>query len=332
MKFRVSSIDPASAQNARGVVTIYNELNVAQELRPQTRFVTADGAVFRTENWVQISASRSLNGVTEMGILEVSVVADINDEAGKLIGARGNIASGTDLSIPGLRFNRDKVYAKAKDNFSGGADPSVHVVSADEIKGFENTMKEKIEKDARDALTAKLAADKASTGEDFAMLVVDTVSFSGTTFEIASGQKIGDVAEEVEMKAKTTIHATAMDKKATVEYLTQIFRENLLRGTNKELAIHEDTLRVSNVVSRSEGDNEIKATLEMNTSTTYDLENVGNELTKRLKIIIAGLSEEEAKKRLVDEGYVKDVSIKNYPFWVGNISNNLDNIEFYIAK
>lgn len=42
MKFKVTSIDKNSAQNAGGLVTIYNELTVAQELRPQTRFITAD--------------------------------------------------------------------------------------------------------------------------------------------------------------------------------------------------------------------------------------------------------------------------------------------------
>ena len=48
MKFRVDTIDPNSAMNARGTVTIYNELTVAQDLRPETRFVTAEGIVFRS--------------------------------------------------------------------------------------------------------------------------------------------------------------------------------------------------------------------------------------------------------------------------------------------
>lgn len=66
MTFKVTSIDQNSAQNSAGVVTIYNELNVDQELRPQTRLVTPDGVVFRTTDWAKIPASRSLNGVTEM--------------------------------------------------------------------------------------------------------------------------------------------------------------------------------------------------------------------------------------------------------------------------
>lgn len=236
-----------------------------------------------------------------MGVLEIAVTADINDEAGKLIGSRGNIPAGTDLSIPGLKFNRDKVYAKAKDNFTGGVDPSVHILTEEELQGFRNTIKEKLQKDSREALDVKLASDKATTGEDYAMMIVDMISFTDPEFEIISGQKVGDVAEEIELKAKNIIRATALDRKATINYLTSIFRENLLQGTNKELGIHEDTIRVSNIVSRNENDTEIKATLEMNTSTTYDLENTTNDLTRRLKTIIAGTSESEARARLINE-------------------------------
>ncbi len=146
-KFSVTSIDAESSRNAHGTVTIYNELTTQQELRPSTRFVTDDGVVFRTKDWVRVPATRSLNGITEMGVVEAEVVADVNDESGKLIGQRGNIAAGTNLIIPGLKFNRDKVYAKAKDNFSGGEKPSVHVLTEDELKSFQNTLSEKLQKE-----------------------------------------------------------------------------------------------------------------------------------------------------------------------------------------
>jgi hypothetical protein len=72
-----------------------------------------------------------------------------------------------------------------------------------------------------------------------------------------------------------------------IEYLTGLFRERLLRGTDKELAIHPDTLRLTNTISRADDGSSIKATMEMNTTITYDLENASNELTRRMKIMIA---------------------------------------------
>jgi hypothetical protein len=117
-----------------------------------------------------------------------------------------------------------------------------------------------------------------------------------------------------------------------IAHLTQIFRDKLLLGTDKELAIHEDTLRLANVISREENDISIKATMEMNTTITYDLENSSNELTRRMKVMIAGLSQTEAIDRLVGEGRVHEVSISFSPFWLTRVSSNLDNIEFIIKK
>lgn len=91
------------------------------------------------------------------------------------------------------------------------------------------------------------------------------------------------------------------DRKATIAYLTSIFREKLLYGTDKELGIHDDALRLTNIVSRADDDSAIKATMEMSATITYDLENASNELTRRMKVIIAGLPEKEAITRLINE-------------------------------
>ena len=82
-------------------------------------------------------------------------------------------------------------------------------------------------------------------------------------------------------------YALIYDRSAVIDYLSSIFREKLLFGTDKELAIHTDTLRLTNVVSREPDDSMIKATMEMNATITYDLENSTNELTRRMKVMIA---------------------------------------------
>lgn len=119
------------------MVTIYNELTTEQALKPQTRLVTENAEVFRTQNWVNVPPSHTINGITEIGRVEVSVIADPSDEAGRVIGERGNIKAGSDLTIPGLKFNRDKVYAKAREDFTGGQNPKVHIVTEAEVKKFE---------------------------------------------------------------------------------------------------------------------------------------------------------------------------------------------------
>lgn len=100
MKFNVETIDPNSATSAGGRIIIYNELTTEQALKPQTRFITEDGLIYRSENWVNIPPAKKLNGITEIGSAEVYLKADPIDEAGAIIGSRGNLVTGTYLSIP----------------------------------------------------------------------------------------------------------------------------------------------------------------------------------------------------------------------------------------
>ena len=332
MKFQLETVDPNSTSNARGIIAVYNELPTAQALKPQTRFVTLDGVVYRSINWVNVPPARSINGITEMWTVDVEVIADIRDEAGRLIGERWNIAAGTDCTIPGLKFNREKIYAKAKTDFVGGEAPKIHIVTEEEVKKFTNLLREQLHRVARNNLQKSLDEKKQASGDDYALFIGDGVSFSGETFNIISWQKYGDFAEEIELKWDVTVTAVTYDKKATIEYLTDIFHEGLLGGTDQEIAIHADTLRVSSIVSRSPDDTTIKATMEMNTSIAHDFEDPKNQITHQLKVTIAGLSKSEAISKFLNTGYVKEVTINSYPFWNSTVSGNIDNIEFVIKK
>ena len=332
MKFAIETIDPNSATSAAGRITVYNELLTLQTLKPATRFVTEEGLVYRSDSWVNVPAARKVNGVTEIGSADVYLKADLNDEAWMQIGVRGNIVTWTYLSIPGLKFNRDKVYAKAKENFIGGTNSSLRIVTEPEISKSKAILKEQLKRIARTQFQSWLDNENRNNAEDYSLLMGEAITLSGEVLQIASGQKIGDPASEVELKWTITAYALIYDRKAVIEYLTGIFREKLLLGTDKELAIHEDTLRLTNVISREADDSAIKATMEMNTTITYDLENSSNELTRRMKVMIAWLTKKEAIDRLISEWRVHEVNISFSPFWLSRVSSNLDNIEFIIRK
>ncbi len=332
MKFQLETVDPNSTTNARWIVTIYNELPTEQALKPQTRFITLDGIVFRSINWIAVPPARTINWITEMGSIDVDVMAAVQDDAGILIWKKWNILAGIDLTIPGLKFNRDKIYAKSKIDFSWWEDPRIHIVAEDEIKKMTWLLKEQLHRVARNALQKNLDENKQASGDDFVLFIGDGVSFTWETYSIVSWQKYGDFAEEIEMQWTVIVTALAYDKKSTIAYLTEIFHDWLLNWTDHEVAIHSDTLRVSSVISRSQDNSIIKATMEMNASIAHDFEDPKNQVTHFLKVTIAGLSKPEAVTRLLNTWHVKDVTITSYPFWNRLVSWNIDNIEFVIKK
>lgn len=332
MKFSLSVVDTNSTWNSEWTITLYNELSQDQALKPLTRLITDSGEVFRTKEWVNIPRSRSINGVTEIWTIDVKIVADGNDESGKIIGVRWNIKRWTDLVIPWLKFNRDKVYAKAKEDFTWGIDPKLFIVTEPEINKFKSIAREQLYRIARKNLQEQLDKNRETLWEDYALLIWDGISYTWEVIELASPYKYWDSASEVTIRSRVQVESLIYDRKSTIDYLTKVLEEWLLRWTDKFIAIHPDTLRVTNVVSRAEDNTRIKATMEMTASTTYDFENATNDLTKHMKILIAWLSKNEAVSSLINNGHVKEVEIVSSPFWLQTVSSNIDNIDFVIKR
>lgn len=89
--FNVTTLDEMSTKNAQGTVDIYNELRQEQVFRPATRFVTDDGIVFKTNEWIKLPPTRTLSGITVIGKATAILTADPYDTKGEIIGVRGNI-------------------------------------------------------------------------------------------------------------------------------------------------------------------------------------------------------------------------------------------------
>jgi hypothetical protein len=80
MPFRISTLNLNAVNNAAGTVTLYNEMSTEQPLKPGTRLVTEDGIVYRSPEWITIPPTRSINGITEIGSIDIRVSADPYDE------------------------------------------------------------------------------------------------------------------------------------------------------------------------------------------------------------------------------------------------------------
>lgn len=89
--FNVTTIDQMSAKNAYGTVEIYNELRQEQVFRPNTRFSTDDGLIYKTNDWIKLPPATTESGTTVLGKTTVTLTADLYDTKGDIIGVRGNI-------------------------------------------------------------------------------------------------------------------------------------------------------------------------------------------------------------------------------------------------
>lgn len=123
------------------------------------------------------------------------------------------------------------------------------------------------------------------------------------------------------------------DRNATLFYLKTILNESLLFGTEKLIGINDDSLRITNVISKNTIPLfSMKATTELDSTISYNFEDVSNNLTKKLKNLIVNTSVKEATSILLNDNNIASVKITFSPFWLTQISSNPDNIEFIIQK
>jgi hypothetical protein len=286
--FNVSTYDTGSVKSAHGKVDFYNELNVEQVFRPNTRLSTDDGIIFRTTEWLRIPPTKTFSGETVIGMVEADVYADVYDADGDLIGVRGNIAEGTLLTVPGLKFSRDKIYAKTKESFRDGQDPTIKIVTSGELSKFKGILSEKLKMKAIEGLKEKIGEMNVQLAANYDIIPVDdNIRYGEPTITTGSGMDVGARRNDVTIYGKAKASAYVYDKGAAISYLGGVLRDNLLYGTEKLHAINPDSLRITNVLFRSDsGPFSMKATAELDSSISYNFEDPTNNLTKKLKNLI----------------------------------------------
>lgn len=95
------------------------------------------------------------------------------------------------LDIPGLKFNRDKIYAKVLGNFTGGQNPTIKIVTADELSRSQAILADKVKRKALDDIKADIAQKNAASGKNLEILdVPDTIHYSEPKVEILDGVKV----------------------------------------------------------------------------------------------------------------------------------------------
>lgn len=332
--FNISTIDKKSAKNSYGSIELINELHQEQIFKPNTRFVTDNGLVFRSSEWAKVSPASTSSWGTGAWRTVINVTADLYDLAGNIAWKKWNIASDIILTIPGLKFNRDKIYAKTTVAFTGWLDPKIHVLTDEELTKFKNILGEKLKTKVLETLKQKIKTANIQNNEDYQILPINNIiKYELSEIKPTSEIKIWDKAEEITLKWSVVAKTFIYDKRWLISYLKNILNENILLWTEKLMSINEDSVKITNILSQNETSwFQMKATTELDSTISYNFEDSTNNLTKKLKNLIAWSTQKEATSILLNDPNIANVKIEFSPFWLTRVSGNPDSIDFIIEK
>ncbi|MDO8470581.1 MAG: hypothetical protein Q7S63_01230 [bacterium] len=171
---------------AKGKIKVFNSGTASQTLVANTRFISENGKLFRSQQRIQIVAAKQ----GTPGSVDVNVVAA---EPGDTY----NIAPST-FSLPGLAgsVTYTSVYGKSSEAMKGGTTQEVSVVTKEDIEKAKNQLLQSLQDRAKASLKSQLQVGYEIAENGF---VIETLSTSSLVKE---GAELAQFSSSAKIRVK----------------------------------------------------------------------------------------------------------------------------------
>lgn len=332
--YKTTWIDYENTSRAKWTATIINELKTEQTFKPKTRLLSPDWILFETTDWVKIPWKiKTASWETIFWTGKVDIVAKIQDIKWQFIWARWNIKNST-FTIPWLKFNQDKIYAKLNWETKWWKDDIKYLVWEKDLENAKLVLEEMLKKDVMQKLKEKIENESKLAWVKYEILwIKDIIKYSNINIKTIPWEiKVWDKINSFDLVWDITVETYVFNKDEVLTLLRSIINESLLDGTDKLMFIDENSLRMTVVLDKKENPLRVKATTEIDMWISYDFSNNANYYNQKLKTLILWLSNDEAINILINEEKISNVLIHNTPFFIKKVSSNLDNIIMKIVE
>jgi len=290
-------------KKAEGIIRVYNDYSTSpQVLLATTRFVSADGKLFRTPIRITIPGGHYENGKFVSGYLDVQVKADQP-------GPEYNIGPST-FSIPGFAGTAryTKFYGKSFQAMTGGLREEVPQITQEDLDQAQKFLEEKALQNCRLALKEKISPEFILLDEILDSKIIETFSLAKPKEEL---EKFS-----FQMKAKSE----ALVFKS--EDAENFARDFILSQIPEDKQLHQESLKINYLPETSDLKlGKISLSLNMEAKIYSDID------TENLKKGLSGKSLAEAKLFLEDQPQITRVLVKFWPFWVKKAPEDIEKIE-----
>lgn len=318
---------------ASGEIEILNTLSSQQTLVPNTRFMTEEGIIFRSQNWVKIGPATVDNfWNTSPWRANVIVKADIRDINWSYTWERANITSDTSLILPGLEQSlQSKIYWKAISDFKWWSNVFQKIISQDDIERAIELFTRKIENEVILSIKNSILSSNKENNTSIDILPwSQSISYDDLVINLESGVKAWDAKDSFKIEWNITWYVYTYNKETVIQRLKTLLNEKKLDWIEKINYINENSLRMAQVISITDEPFTMKSTFEMEAIYIHDFLHKNNSFIDSLKQQVRGMKKTDAESLLLNNPKISNVEITLRPFFSKNISNIHNNIVFSI--
>ncbi|PIV12875.1 MAG: hypothetical protein COS47_00105 [Candidatus Nealsonbacteria bacterium CG03_land_8_20_14_0_80_36_12] len=299
-------------ERASGTIQVYNNYSLSpQVLIDGTRFVSADGKLFRTPKRITIPGKHYEGGKLVPGFVDIEVIADQP-------GPEYNIGLST-FSLPGLAGTvmYTAIYAKSFQEMKGGFRREVLQVTKDDLEGGTRVLEEKVKEKVETSLKRKIPEDS--------ILIKDAQIFEKGQLSLLAREGEEKSSFWGEAKAKGT--ALIFKKSDLNKWALGFIRAEISEKVDEAVASSPPfaNARVKEVRENSfnygftaknidfqKGSLLLKVELSAQIFSKID--------EKALKELIKGKEEKEVERKIL-ENYpeISEIRLELFPFWLRKI-------------
>jgi len=331
--YKTTKIDYENTKRATWKVLFINEMRDEQILKPKTRLLNIDWLIFETDDWVKIPPKMTLSWQIVFGSVNAKITAKITDKDGKFIWIRWNLSKPQVLTIPWLKFNQDKIYAKLEKPTFWWEDNIVYMVWEKDIEDGKKVLSDILKKESLKKLEEKIKEESKITWINYEILwIKDILKYKDENIKLTQEIKPWQKIPSFDLYGSITAQTYIYNKDQALSQLKKVIDESLITWTDKLMFIDDKSLKTTVVLSKEENPLRVKTTVEINMWLSYDFDNNMNNYNKRIKSIISWLTNDEAKNILLNEDRISNVNIRNTPFFIKKVSWNPNNIVLKIKR
>lgn len=333
--YATSWIKQDTVSKSKWTITLYNLLNENIDLIKNTRVQTDDWITFLIEKEVKIpKRSKSWTWVIIPWKTEVIAISKVHDIDWKIVWERGNIGSWTILSIPWLKINKDKIYAKSLTDFSWWNSDFDKILTTEDLENAKKLLESKAKKEALENLKRKINNENEKNNIKYKILWVDNILYY-SNFQVHWIEllKVWEQINDFSLSATVSLKSYAYDEEKVIAKFNKCANEYILENIEKIFDIEPESLRIADTIWKEEWNNfKIKSTAQIEVLYLHNFLNNQNNYINKLKSTITGINKEQAHKILLNNPHISDVDIKIRPFFINHISKITDNIIFKIVE
>jgi len=333
-KYKTSWIDENEIKKAKWKAKLINKTFENIRLVTKTRLKTWSWIIYEIEgkSFIPKATKWTWTNIIPWEAI-VNIVSKLRDDSWKIIWERWNIKPWIFLSIPWLKDPSNSIFATSYNKITWWKNTINRIVSKEDIENSKIFFKEKIKKDILNKLKAKIQKDNKINNTYFNILWINNIlKYDNLIINEVWNIKVWEKRKYFELEWSIDIKTYIYNKKNVINKLRNTIKDLSLEEIENILLIDEKSLRVSNLIYQKKKPFTVKATMEVEVYYSQNFLNKNNAYINKLKWNILWINKDEAKKILLNNTKISNVSIETRPFFIKTVSNIPSNIVFKIKE